>query len=96
MRTHDIFEFVCLCGQVVQSEERLTTCPKCGRVIQLDWGEHATPCSASWHAALYALILRSRGIDRDEIPSRVYARYRQKAVRAQLEAMRSERYVFPA
>jgi hypothetical protein len=94
MRTHDVFEFVCLCGYLVQSEERLTTCPKCGRLIQLDWGEHAKQSTASWHAACYAMLLRSRGIDREEVRRKVLERFIDyPEVVSQLER-RSKRYAF--
>lgn len=75
MRTHDIYEFTCVCGALVQSEERLTTCPKCGRLIQLDWGEHSNHSNASWYAACYAMLLRSQGVDRNEVRRRVLERF---------------------
>lgn len=99
MRTKELYEFTCLCGALVQSEERLTTCPKCGRLIQLDWGDsdHAKASQASWHAALYALILKSQGVDRDEICRRIRRRYRNPKVLAQVlwpGMRRTKRYAF--
>lgn len=39
MRTKDTFEFTCLCGAVVTSEEPQLRCPKCNRLIRLVWRE---------------------------------------------------------
>ena len=94
MRSHETYEFTCVCGALVQSEERLTTCPKCGRLIQLDWGEHANHSKASWHAACYAMLLRAQGVEREEVRRRVYERFIDyPEVVLQLER-RGKRYAF--
>lgn len=44
MRTTDQYEFECVCGAEIKTALRLTTCPACGREIQIDWqGEETKP-----------------------------------------------------
>ena len=42
MRRHSVYEFVCECGTTIESEEPQCKCPKCGRLIRLDWRKEET------------------------------------------------------
>jgi hypothetical protein len=82
-------------GSRPQTRDRLTTCPKCGRQIQLDWGaenRQARASKSTLHAAFYAMILKSQGLEPAEIRRHVRERYRSRNVQAQLAAPRSVRY----
>jgi Fe2+ or Zn2+ uptake regulation protein len=39
MRTKSCYETECLCGEKLVSESNVMTCPKCGRVIEIQWGK---------------------------------------------------------
>ena len=37
MRLHDIYETICECGKLIQTESREGKCSSCGRLYRLDW-----------------------------------------------------------
>ena len=39
--TRSTFQIPCLCGATVETRDRETKCPHCGRILVVEWGEAA-------------------------------------------------------
>lgn len=47
MRLRSVYEVQCECGAVHQSEGRVITCDKCGRVLELHWRDEVPEAAAA-------------------------------------------------